>query len=119
MYSFPECLLLHYLLSLSLSFLITFNAVSNEQNIHLRALNLILSHCPTTSHLLAFLLPTSDSMLGYLRGLRPRSDQKVSYLFAVVLGVSSGWYTYHEMNAGDVAAYHERNAIAAAAAKPK
>lgn len=61
--------------------------------------------------------------MSFLRGLRPRSDQRVAYAFAVALGAGSGWYTFHERNADVVAAYHERNAIAAAAAaaaeKPK
>lgn len=69
------------------------------------------------SHLRAFFFPA----MSFLRGLRPRSDQKVAYAFAVALGAASGWYTYHERNADVVAAYHERNAVAAAAAaeKPK
>lgn len=30
------------------------------------------------------------------RGFRPRHDQKFSWLFAVVLGVGSGYYIFHE-----------------------
>ena len=80
---------------------------------------LIWNRYPTTKDLRVFFL---SAMLGYLRGLRPRSDQRVSYIFAVALGVSSGWYIFHDQYAEDVAAHHARNATiaaTAAAAKPK
>jgi hypothetical protein len=58
-------------------------------------------------------------MLGRFRGLRPRSDQKVFYLFAITLGVTSGWYSYHEIFAADVAAYNARKAAESANGKAK
>ena len=59
------------------------------------------------------------NMLGRFRGMRTRSDQKYFYAFAVVLGVTSGWYSYHQVFAADVAAYEARMAAASSETKPK
>lgn len=58
-------------------------------------------------------------MLGRFRGLRPRSDQKIFYAFAITLGVTSGWYSYHEIFADDVAAYEARKVAESANSKAK
>ena len=57
------------------------------------------------------------SSIGFGRGLRPRSDRKVFYAFAIALGASSGYYSFFEMNAKEIAIHQANQAAAAVAAE--
>ena len=57
--------------------------------------------------------------LGFGRGLRPRSDRKVFYAFAIALGASTGYYSFFEMNAKEIAVHQANQAAIAAEASPK